>query len=151
MFNPASIDDKPAKKIAGILRLLTSNKLGEAAAAMQALQRTLQSASADVIYALAERVEGGSGLTDDEMQEIFDAGVTAGRKQAKQQLGLNGAVFPGCHEMALWCRQQDDRLRSKEREFLNDVSARSLWHPLTLRQEEWLKAIFLRLGGEMLQ
>jgi hypothetical protein len=85
------------------------------------------------------------------MQEIFDAGVATGRKQARQQLHVNGAVFPSAHDMALWCRQQDDRLRSKEREFLNDVSVRSLWRPLTLRQEEWLRAIFLRLGGEMLQ
>jgi hypothetical protein len=149
--NLAPIDNKLAKKVADIVRRLTSNQPGEVANTIEALGRVLQNAGADVIHCIANRIEHHNRLTEAEMKAIFDAGVVAGRSQARQQLHVNGAVFPSAHEMALWCRQQDDRLRPKEREFLNDVSARTLWRSPTLRQEEWLKAIFLRLGGEMLQ
>jgi hypothetical protein len=84
-------------------------------------------------------------------KKIFDAGVTAGRKQAKQKLGVNGAVFPTANEMALWCRGHRDRLNDWEREFVSDIAVKSLRWPLSQRQEEKLKGIFLRLGGELLQ
>jgi hypothetical protein len=51
--------------------------------------------------------------------------------------------------MALYCRQQDHRLRENERRFINDVVAWTLRRAPTQRQEEWLKSIFLHLGGEM--
>jgi hypothetical protein len=143
-----TIDDELGKKITGIVRRLTSDKPGEAAAATQAFGRTLQSAGVDIIHAVAERIEHSGGLSDAEMQEIFDAGVAKGLRQAKQQLRING-VFPSAHDMALYCRQHDDRLREKERDFVNDMAARSIWRGLTQRQVEWLKRIFLRLGGEM--
>src|SRR5262249_37701179 len=70
-----TIDDKLAKKITGIVRQLTSDKPGEAAAATEAFGRTLQSAGVDIIHAVAERIEHSGGLSDAEMQEIFDGGA----------------------------------------------------------------------------
>lgn len=128
-----TIDDKLAKKITGIVRQLTSDKPGEAAAT-EAFGRTLQSAGVDIIYAVAERIEHSGGLSDAEMQEIFDGGAAKGLRQAKQQARING-VFPSAHDMALYCRQHDDRLREKERDFVNDMAARSIWRGLTQRQD----------------
>jgi glucose-6-phosphate dehydrogenase assembly protein OpcA len=144
-----TIDDDLAKKIAGIVRRITSDKPDEATEAVKAFGRTLQSAGADVIHAVAERIEKPSDkLSDAEMKEIFDAGIAKGLQQAKRQARING-TFPSAHDMALYCRERDDRLREKERDFINDMAARSIWRGLTQRQEEWLKSIFLRLGGEM--
>jgi hypothetical protein len=53
----ATIDEKLAKKIAGIVRRLASDKPGEVAVAVEAFGRTLQSAGADIIHAVAERIE----------------------------------------------------------------------------------------------
>jgi hypothetical protein len=143
------IDDKLAKKIAGTVRLLASDRPGEAVAAIQAFGRILQGAGVDVVHCIAKRIEHpGDTLNDAEMKAIFDAGVAEGLKQAKRQMRVNGA-YPSSHDMALYCRQRNHQLREKEQRFVNDMAARSLQRALTPRQEEWLKAIFLRLGGEV--
>jgi hypothetical protein len=53
--------------------------------------------------------------------------------------------------MALWCRQRRDRLNDWEQNFVDDISVKSLRWPLSQKQEEKLKGIFLKLGGELLQ
>jgi hypothetical protein len=148
MANLAPIDDRLAKRIAATVRLLASDKSGEVAAALQALGRVLQGAGAEVINGIADRIE--HPLTKDEMKRIFEAGIARGIKQAKQEARNGGGMFPAAHEMALHCRQHTDRLREKERDFVNDMAARSLSRALTQRQEEWLRAIFLKTGGPML-
>jgi len=151
MVNLAAVDEKLMKKIAGIVRRLTSNQPGEVAASLETLGRVLQSAGADVIHCIADRIEHHSGLTDAEMKAVFDAGVERGRKQAKQAARINGGIFPPAHDMAMWCRQQEHKLRDDwERTFINDIAARSLTRALTPRQEEKLRGIFLRTGGAML-
>ena len=72
MADLAHIDDKLAKKIAGIVRRLASDRSGEVAVAVEAFGRTPQSAGADIIHAIAERIEHpGDKLRDTEMQENF--------------------------------------------------------------------------------
>jgi hypothetical protein len=142
------IDDKLAKRIAATVRLLASDKPGEAAAALQALGRVLQGAGADAIHAVADRIE--HPLTEEEMKKIFEAGVARGLKQAKREARINGGEFPSNHDMAMWCRQQDQKLNDWERKFINDMAAKSLSRALSLKQEEKLRAIFLHTGGPML-
>jgi hypothetical protein len=50
---------------------------------------------------------------------------------------------------ARWCQHHADRLRTNERQFVNDMAARSVWRPLTAKQEKWLRSIFLKLGGKI--
>jgi hypothetical protein len=139
-----------AGKLATFIRLFASDKDGEVVAAVHALIRALQNAGSD-LHELAELVEHANGeLSDAEMKKIFDAGIAVGLKQAKQEARINGGTFPPAHEMALWCRQHDQQLREKELRFVNDMAARSPQRALTQRQEEWLRAIFLRTGGPML-
>jgi hypothetical protein len=149
---PKTLDHQLAT-IAAAVRRMTSNFPGERAAAIEALGRILQKAQLDVINALAERIENGGGpaLSDAELEQVFNAGIKQGRKEAKQKLGVNGAVFPDANAMALWCRARNDHLNNWEREFVNDIAVKSLRWPLSQKQDEKLRSIFLRLGGELLQ
>jgi len=149
---PKTLDDRLAT-IAAAVRRMTSNFPGERTAAIEALGRILQGAQLDVINALAERIEnnGGPAPSDAELEQVFNAGIKQGRKEAKQKLGVNGAVFPDANAMALWCRGHSDRLNTWEKEFVCDIAVKSLRWPLSQKQEEKLKGIFLRIGGELLQ
>jgi hypothetical protein len=137
-------------KLASFIRLLSSDKEGEVVAAARAIMRTLQGANLD-IHALAERV---GGISEADMKCLYDAGYDAGvtATQNKQHgpgdfCNIDGT--PSWHEIARFCQREADRLREKEREFVNDMAARTVWHEPTERQEKWLRSIFLRLGGRI--
>jgi hypothetical protein len=122
-------------------------------AAARALIRTLRSAGAD-IHVLAERIAQPAGLTDAEMQKIFDAGYDAGLHAAEAKFhgdddfrDIDG--MPPWDKIARWCQHHSDRLRANEQTFVNDMAARAVWRSLTPKQEKWLRSIFLRLGGKM--
>jgi hypothetical protein len=122
-------------------------------AAARALIRTLRSAGAD-IHVLAERIAQPAGLTDAEMQKIFDAGYDAGLHAAEAKFhgdddfrDIDG--MPPWDKIARWCQHHSDRLRANEQKFVNDMAARAVWRSLTPKQEKWLRSIFLRLGGKM--
>jgi len=55
--------------------------------------------------------------------------------------------LPSWHETALWC-QRSERLRPREREFVDQMAAQTLWREPTERQRRWLKSIYHRLGGK---
>jgi hypothetical protein len=152
MSAPKTLDHQLAT-IAAVVRRMTSSFPGERVTAIEALGRILQKAELDVVTALAERIENGGGpaLSDAELEQVFNAGIKQGRKEAKQKLGVNGAVFPDANAMALWCRGHRDRLNDWEREFVSDIAIKSLRWPLSQKQEEKLRGIFMRLGGEPLQ
>ena len=154
MVDLAPIDEKLAKKLAGIVRLLASNRQGEAAAAMQAFGRTLQSAGADVIHSVAERIEHpGDKLSDAEMQEILDAGIKIGLQKAKQQQnGHAGATLqmPSARVMALWCYEHIDELHDeKDREFVRSIVSWTRRREPTPRQQPWLEDIYIKTGGQL--
>jgi hypothetical protein len=143
----------PEQKLGTFIRLLASEQDGEALAAARAIVRTLKSSGGD-IHTLAERVENANGgkLTDAEMQKIFDAGFQAGVHEVESRStgefhNVDGT--PAWNEIALFCQQNNSRLRENERRFVNDMAGRSIWREPTEKQAKWLKSIFYRLGGKI--
>jgi hypothetical protein len=140
------------RKLVPLIRLLSSDKAGERDAALGAIGRTLKSAGAD-FHDLAARVESNGGLTKEEMEKLYAAGFTDGMNAAddkrRDKNGFHPVEKMSPHEIAVWCRERDDRLNEREIEFLNNVSARTVWREPTPREEKWLRSIFLRLGGRV--
>jgi hypothetical protein len=140
-----------AVRLGNFIRLLSSDRDGEVVAAARALIRTLQSAGAD-IHVLAERIAQPAGLTDAEMQKIFDAGYDAGLHAAETKFhgdddfrDTDGKPIP--ERMVQYCQQRAVRLRGREREFIDSVAARIVYREPSEKQLKWLTSIYLRLGG----
>ena len=105
---------------------------------------------------MAERVKNANGgkLTDAEMHKLYDAGYRAGMRAVEnKQHGSddfrNVDGLPNWNEIALFCQRNNDRLRENERQFVNDMAARSVWREPTEKQAKWLRSIFYRLGGRL--
>jgi hypothetical protein len=135
--------------------MLVSDRDGEVIAAVEALKRTLHSQSKD-IHALADQIEkpNGGGLTNAEMKRIYDAGFSAGvRETENRQYGSgdfhNVDGTPEWHEIARFCQQHNDRLKPSERDFIDNVTARTAYREPTEKQEKWLRSIFYSLGGRL--
>jgi hypothetical protein len=147
------VDISPAvaARLGNFIRLLSSNRDGEVVAAARALIRTLQSAGAD-IHVLAERIAQPAGLTDAEMQKLFDAGYDAGSRAAEAKFhgdddfrDTEGKPTP--ERMVRYCQRRANRLREREHEFIDSVAARIVWRPPSEKQLKWLTSIYQRLGG----
>ena len=85
------------------------------------------------------------------MRKLYDAGYDAGvcAAEAKQHgpddfCNVDGT--PAWHEIARFCEQSRDRLREKERGFIDDMASRTVWREPTDRQAKWLRSIFHRLA-----
>jgi hypothetical protein len=143
----------PEQKLGTFIRLLASEQDGEALAAARAIVRTLKATGAD-IHTLAERVENANGgkLTEAEMRKLYDAGYEAGMRAVENRStgdfhNVDGT--PNWNEIARFCQQNSNRLRDSERQFVNDMAARTTWRQPTPKQEKWLHSIFFRLGGRI--
>jgi hypothetical protein len=51
--------------------------------------------------------------------------------------------------MARACQKQAQRLSERERKFVNNMAARTVYGDLTEAQGKWLESIFYRLGGRV--
>src|SRR5262249_8297868 len=147
--NLAPITDKLGKMI----RMLASDRDGDVIAAARAIGRLLRNQGLD-IHALAEGIDNpnGSGFSEAEMKKLYDAGYDAGLRAAEEKhhgsadfANVDGT--PSWHEIALFCQRHKDRLRDKEREFVNDMASRTVWCEPTEKQAKWLRSIFYRLDG----
>jgi hypothetical protein len=143
-----------ADKLGKMIRMLSSDRDGDVIAAARAIGRLLRNEGLD-IHALAEGIENpnGNALNEAEMKKLYDAGYDAGVRAAENKhhgagdfANVDGT--PSWHAIALFCQRQDDRLREKEREFVHDMAARTVWCEPTEKQAKWLKSIFYRLGGQ---
>jgi hypothetical protein len=106
-----------ANKLAKCIRMLSSDKAGDVLAAAQGLCRMLESVGAD-IHALAAIVEHGGGeLNEAEMKKLYDAGYDF--------RSIDG--LPSWHDMALWCQRRNDRLQSRESEFVDHMASLTVW------------------------
>jgi hypothetical protein len=143
-----------AGKLKPLIRLLSSNQDGEVVAAARALNRLLKVNGSD-IHALADSIGQANGkLNEAEMRKLYDAGFEAGvraveDKQHSDEDFHNTDGTPSWHAIAVWCQRRDERLRDSERQFINDMAGRTVWRDPTVKQEKWLRSIFLRLGGKM--
>ena len=153
---PASpaLDTEFAEKVAAIIRLFASNRAGEADAAIRAFGRTLQNAGADVIYAIADRVEKGAELTDEEIKQVYDTALAEfERKHATNGHGPpsgNGKIsMPEVLTMVQFCFERVENLpREKDQEFIRDIYRRAIWRRgTTPKQQTWLEDLYFKLGG----
>jgi hypothetical protein len=142
-----------ADKIKPLVRLLSSDQAGEVVAAARALVRLLKANGTD-IHALADGIGRANGkISDADMRVLFDAGYEAGLRAAEDKLHANGDAFhnidglPCWHDMATWCQRRGDRLRERERTFIDDMAGRTVWREPSEKQAKWLKSLFHRLGG----
>jgi hypothetical protein len=143
----------PEEKLGTSIRLLASEQDGEVIAAARAIGRILKSCGKD-IHALAEhaeRMNGGSGLSEAEMKKIYDAGYNAGVHAVENKQHGAGDFHsvdePTWHEIACECATHDDRLRDeRERQFVRDMARRTVrgGEP-TEKQAHWLHAIYARI------
>jgi len=139
--------------LATCLRLLGSDQDGEVVAAVRALKPMLRSIGED-LHDLAARVEKPT-LNEAEMRKIFDAGVETGKAEAAQHgdgefRAVDGT--PPWEDITVWLQRYDDqhdRLTARERDFVNQMAERVLWHEPSERQARWLLEIFRRLGGRI--
>jgi hypothetical protein len=158
--NPAAFDEDIAIKIAVMIRLLLSDKIGEADAAAQVLPRTLRNAGTDVIDKIAELItspfdenapNNNGQLLEAEMREIFDAGVKEGLKRAaKSNINATNTIpMPSARDMAMYCYQHFDALNEWERGFITNMMIRTRRGPLYPKQQDKLEQIYINLGGRI--
>ena len=146
-----------AGKLANLIRLLASNRDGEVVAAAHALTRTLQGIGSD-IHDLADRIEhsGNGALNENEMRQLFDAGIKEGIRLTEQKMRsqpnhqmVGAPQFPSARDMALFCYRQIDRLNDWEQEFITNMVAWTRVKPLSPKQQAHLEKIYLKLGGRV--
>lgn len=142
-----------AGKLAKFIRMLSSDQDGDVIAAAHAIMRALRGAGAD-IHALAGRIEKPNGrLSEMEMKRLYNAGYHDGMRAAEDKkfgLGdfhnIDGTL--DWHEISLFCQRRSDRLCEKERTFINDMAAGTVWgREPSEKQIKWLKSLFYKLGG----
>ena len=141
-------------KLAACIRMLSSDKDGDVITAARGLVRMLKGAGTD-IHAFAERItKPNGGLTEAEMRKLYDAGYKAGVRAVENKQHGSGDFhnvdgLPNWNEIALFCQQNNDRLRPTERQFIDDIASRTVWREPTEKQAKWLRSIFYRLGGKL--
>ena len=141
-------------KLAACIRMLSSDKDGDVISAARGLVRMWQGVGTD-IHAFAERIaKPNGGLTEAEMRKLYDAGYEAGVRAVENKEHGSGDFhnvdgLPNWNEIALFCQQNNDRLRPTERQFIDDMASRTVWREPTEKQAKWLRSIFYRLGGKL--
>jgi hypothetical protein len=147
------------KRVAALIRLLSSDHQGEVLSAVAALRKVcLLNELGDVIEGGAET--GGSGkCSKEEMQKVYnagyehgwDGGIKRGREEGKHGPHRFQTVF-GVEDVqkVVYCQQHKDKLtRLKERNFVDSLVKWTtvLRKPLTPAQARWLNAIYAKLSG----
>jgi hypothetical protein len=148
-----------APKLANLIRRLSSDQDGEVIATARALIRTLNSIGADMhdVAACVERA-GNGALAENEMQEIYHAGIKEGARLAIQKMQAQMAhsspqrlmpQFPSATDMALYCYQHLNRCNEWETEFASNMAVWTRRRPLTVKQQARLEELFIKLGGKL--
>jgi hypothetical protein len=115
-----------AERLKKLLLMLSSSQDGEVVNAARAIGRALQASGKDW-HDLARRLSAPARVN------------TAEQAPPRQNNNTDWRV------MREYCVQHDDRLRPREREFLDNLAS---WRgDLTEKQRSWLTAIYQRLGG----
>src|SRR5262245_31892342 len=154
-----------AAKLGKPIRLLASDSRGEAFAALCAIARLLES-HGQSFHTLAEHVENGGGLSDDDKKKInaaIDAaserahanGYAEGVKAAESKQHGTGAFrnTDGAlewTEVALYCQRQKQRLDPKHHKFIDDMASRTVYgREPSGPQHKYLHSLFYKLGGKI--
>jgi hypothetical protein len=150
-----------AAKIGKPIRLLASNSQGEAFASLCAIARLLES-HGYTFHTLADHVENGGGLSEDDKKKIRSEienaraiGYAEGVKAAEAKQHGTGAFrnTDGAlewTEVALYCQREKQRLPSKHHEFIDDMASRTVYvREPTPKQHQYLHSLFFKLGGKI--
>jgi hypothetical protein len=153
-----SIDN--IKRVAALIRLLSSDQQGEVLAAVAALRKVCS------LNELGDLIEGSAGasgsgtLSNEKIQKIYefgfkhgyDDGIKKGREEGRHSLhGFQTVFGAGDIQKVSYCLKHKDRLtRFKERNFVVSLVhwTTVLRKPLTPAQGRWLNAIYGKLGGK---
>jgi hypothetical protein len=156
---PLCADCHRDKRLATMVRLLTSNRPGEVETAMRKFASALQNAGPDVANDIAERIERRSNgaLNETAMQEVYDEGIKEGARREKLRSQVSHGApqgmtvqFPPARDMAMFCYRNINELRSDwEREFVLSMVSWTRARPPTSKQQPHLEKIYLKLGGEI--
>jgi hypothetical protein len=154
-------DDHHGSRLGDVIRHLNSNDEKELLATIYAMRRVLESCGAD-IYAFADHVENGKGLTDADKQKIraeienaralgYAEGVRATEsKQHGTGAFRNTDGTLEWTEVALFVQREKHRLPDKHHEFIDDMAARTVYgREPTPRQHQYLHSLFYKLGGKI--
>jgi hypothetical protein len=150
-----------AAKLGKPIRLLASGSQGEAFAALCAIARLLQS-HGYTFHTLADHVENGGGLSEDDKKQIRSEienaraiGYAEGVKAMEARQHGTGAFrnTDGAlewTEVALYCQREKQRLPSKHHEFVDDMASRTVYgREPTPKQHQYLHSLFYKLGGKI--
>ena len=150
-----------AAKLGKPIRLLASNSRGEAFAALCAIARLLES-HGYTFHTLADHVENGGGLNEDDKKKIRSEienaraiGYAEGVKAAESKQHGTGAFrnTDGAlewTEVALYCQREKHRLPDKHHEFIDDMASRTVYgREPTPKQYQYLHSLFFKLRGKI--
>ncbi|WP_028164088.1 hypothetical protein [Bradyrhizobium elkanii] len=149
------LTETTAKRIATLFRMLSSEYPGEILGAVAAMKRLFANEGLS-FHEIANVIESCNGeieerkYSDADAEIIFQRGVEKGRSEQQppplDYYEEDGS--PRWHEIALFCRNNTAKLKGDwEQEFITDMVSRTLVKTLTPRQQKFLFAIFVRLGG----
>jgi hypothetical protein len=154
-------DHRHGSPLGDVIRMLMSNKEGEAFAALCAMARKLESYGCSFLD-LADHIENGGGLSDADKQKINAAieseharGYAEGVAAAESRQHGTGAFrnTDGTlewKEVALYVQRQKHRLPDKHHEFIDDMASRTVWdREPTPKQHQYLHSLFFKLGGKI--
>jgi hypothetical protein len=152
-----ALNEPLAKRIATLIRLLSSNFDGEILGTVAAMKRLFAAEGlsfhdiATVIESCNGEIEGRK-YTDSDAKVIFERGVERGKDLAEQQ--RNDLEFydsdgrPRWYDMAVFCQRNAGQLRSQwEKDFVADIAGKVLEHAPSAKQARCILKIFVKLGG----
>jgi hypothetical protein len=145
-------------KVAKLIRLLATDKGGEALAALEALRRTLRSAGSD-FHALAAMIEAEGDAKVDFItghsrtaREAFDAGYEAGYqtglRDAEEEQRERADVPADWRAMARYCASHIELIDPKHRHFIVTMNVMPSWKRPTPKQEKYLRNLYRHVGGQ---
>jgi hypothetical protein len=147
-------------KLCGCIRLLSSDKDGEADGAMRAIGRMLRPDG--ISHLVADRLESPGGLSDADKQKIRSeienaraTGYAEGVAAAEARQHGTGAFrnTDGTiewSEVALFVQREKHRLPAKHHEFVDDMASRTVYgREPTPNQHRYLHSLFYKLGGKI--
>jgi hypothetical protein len=139
------------KRVAALIRLLSSDQQGEVLAAVAALRKVSSlNELGDLIEGRALRGEIQT-LWEAGLNHGYDVGIKKSREESRHSLHRFQTVFnAGDTDKVLYCQKHKSRLTNqKERKFIDSLVnwTTVLRKPLTRAQTNWLNAIYAKLGG----
>ena len=152
-----ALNEATAKRIAKLIRLLSSESDGEVANTVRAIKRVFDVEGLS-FHDIATVIESCNGeieerkYSDADAKIIYERGLAKGR--AEQSGNLQNLEFfdgdqPRWYEIAVHCQRNAARLRSQwEKEFVADIAGKVLGTEPSLKQARCILKIFVKLRGQ---